>query len=127
MLHCCSVAVWACWQQSELTRPLSVPRPEALRLLATKRQNMNDATSQGDASTWEDFEARDKTNLAALPDAVRAIVEECRTQSKPASAGKGGLTVDGEEVPYPCRMYEAVPGEEELLQLQWMRIDVSIY
>lgn len=87
---------------------------------------MSDATSQGDAGTWEDFEARDKTNLAALPDAVRAIVEECRAQSKPASAGKEDLAVDGEEVPFPCRMYEAVPGEEELLQLQWMRIDVSI-
>ncbi|CAM9238283.1 unnamed protein product [Laminaria digitata] len=85
---------------------------------------MNDATSQGDASTWEDFEARDKTNLAALPDAVRAIVEECRAQSKPGS-GNDDLAVDGQELPYPCRMYEAVPGEEELLQLQWMRIDMS--
>lgn len=86
---------------------------------------MSNATFQGDADTWEDFEARDKTNLDALPDAVRAIVEECRAQSKPAS-GKDDLAVDGEELPYPCRMYEAVPGEEELLQLQWMRIDVSI-
>lgn len=86
---------------------------------------MNDAASQGYTGTWEEFEARDKTNLAALPDAVRAIVEECRAQSKPAS-GKDDLAVDGQELPYPCRMYEAVPGEEELLQLQWMRIDVSM-
>lgn len=42
-------------------------------------------------------------------------------------AGGNSVTVagdDGRELPYPCRMYESVPGEEELLQLQWMRIDV---
>lgn len=60
--------------------------------------------------------------LASLPDAVRAIVEECKAQtSKPTSTG----VTEEEEMPYPCRMYEeSAPGEEDMLQLQWMRIDV---
>lgn len=60
--------------------------------------------------------------LASLPDAVRAIVEECKAQtSKPASTAGA----EEEEMPYPCRMYEeSTPGEEDMLQLQWMRIDV---
>ncbi|CAM9318614.1 unnamed protein product [Hapterophycus canaliculatus] len=59
--------------------------------------------------------------LTSLPDAVRAIVEECKAQtSKQTSTG------EEEEMPYPCRMYEeSSPGEEDMLQLQWMRIDMS--
>lgn len=69
------------------------------------------------------YDPQDEIDLAALPDAVRAIVEECRMQSKGVVA-KPVVAEDGQELPYPCKMYESVPGEEELLQLQWMRIDV---
>eukprot|EP00752_Nemacystus_decipiens_P014168 g12599.t1 len=64
-----------------------------------------------------------EADLASLPDGVRAIVEECEAQSKQNS---GVAAPPEEEAPYPCRMYEeAGPGEEDMLQLQWMRVDMS--
>lgn len=85
---------------------------------------MSKSAPRGEVRSWSEYETRDERGLDALPDAVRAIVEECKAQSDTTSA-KHALADDGQEPPYPCRMYEEVPGEEELLQLQWMRIDVS--
>lgn len=86
---------------------------------------MEDAGAhQGSPSTWSECEAQggDGADLASLPDGVRAIVEECRAQSKQTS---GAAAAAAKEAPYPCRMYEeAGPGEEDMLQLQWMRVDV---
>lgn len=99
--------------------------------------NMDDATAREDSPTiWSDYDARggDEEDLASLPPAVRAIVEECRAQSKQPSTATtaGGAAAEGtggaaaeEAMPYPCRMYEeAVPGQDDMLQLQWMRVDV---
>lgn len=98
---------------------------------------MDDATAREDSpTTWSEYDARGggEPDLASLPAAVRAIVEECRAQSKQtfttaaaaaAAEGTGGTAEEEEAMPYPCRMYEeAVPGQEDMLQLQWMRVDV---
>eukprot|EP00903_Cladosiphon_okamuranus_P013875 g12907.t1 len=80
---------------------------------------------QGSSSMWSESKAQggDGADLASLPDGVQAIVEECRAQAKQTS-GADATAVKG--APYPCRMYEeAGPGEEDMLQLQWMRIDMS--
>ena len=85
---------------------------------------MDDAGAHGGSpSTWSEYEAQGGggADLASLPDGVRAIVEECRAQSKQTSGGAAAAN----EAPYPCRMYEeAGPGEDDMLQLQWMRVDV---
>lgn len=76
-------------------------------------------------STWSEYEAQGggEADLASLPDGVRAIVEECRAQSKQTSGPAASAAAN--EAPYPCRMYEeAGPGEDDMLQLQWMRVDV---
>lgn len=86
-------------------------------------QAMGDETSDGKSDGQPGCDPQDTTDLAALPDAVRAILGEGRMQSKGVAA-KPVVAGDGQELPYPCKLYEAVPGEEELLQLQWMRIDV---
>lgn len=85
---------------------------------------MSNKAPDGEAISCE-AQARAGNDLAALPEAVRAIVEECRAESA-GSVAKPAASADGkQELPYPCRMYESVEGEEELLQLQWMRVDVS--
>lgn len=87
---------------------------------------MGDKSSPS-VTSWSEFEARAATDLDALPEAVRAIVEEYRAeQAAAAAATKPTLAEDGRELPYTCRMYESIPGEEELLQLQWMRLDVRV-
>ncbi len=81
---------------------------------------------QDSPANWSEHEARGggEEDLAWLPDATRALVEECRAQSKhPVGGAAAGSAEEGP--PYTSRLYEeAVPGEEDLLQLQWMRIDV---
>lgn len=84
---------------------------------------MSGANPHRDVESWSDYEDRDGTDLAALPEAVRTIVEECRALSKDVSRSEE-LAEDGQVLPYPCRLYESVEGEDELLQLQWMRVDV---
>ena len=89
-------------------------------------QSMEDAgTNQSSTSTLSEYGALDGSgaDLASLPDGVRAILEECRAQSKTSGAPAAPAA---KGAPYPCRMYEeAGPGEEDMLQLQWMRVDVS--
>lgn len=84
---------------------------------------MGDARARlSSPSTWSEYEAQGggEADLASLPEAVRAIVEESRAQTKQTSG-----VASAKEAPYPCRMYEeAGPGEEDMLQLQWMRVDV---
>lgn len=88
---------------------------------------MEDGRHSPSVSSWCEFESQASADLTALPAAVRAIVEECKAeQAAEAAAAKTVVTEDGRELPYTCRMYETVPDEEELLQLQWMRIDVCI-
>ncbi|CAM9462188.1 unnamed protein product [Ectocarpus fasciculatus] len=87
---------------------------------------MGDITSQkNEFSSWSDLESRGggEADLASLPAAVRAIVEECRVKSTNPPPPEQQA---GEVLPYPCRMYEeSIPGEEGMLQLQWMRLDMS--
>lgn len=91
-------------------------------------ESMDDTTSQkNEFSSWSDLETRGggEADLASLPAAVRAIVEECRVKSTNPPPPEQQA---GEVLPYPCRMYEeSIPGEEGMLQLQWMRLDVSTY
>ena len=86
---------------------------------------MDNAGAHEDSpATWSEYEARGggDEDLALLPDATRALVEECRAQSR-QTVGAAGDVEEG--LPYTSRLYEkAVPGEEDLLQLQWMRVDV---
>lgn len=80
---------------------------------------------KGPPSTWSGYEARGEgeEDLASLPEAVQAIIEECRAQK--SNQTSAAAAVVAAEAPYPCRMYEeAEPGEEDELQLQWMRVDV---
>lgn len=88
---------------------------------------MSDESPAG-INSWAEFDqTRESTDLSSLPEAVRAIVEQCRAQQDAeAAAAKSAITEDGLKLPYTCRMYESVPDEEELLQLQWMRIDVRV-
>lgn len=82
-------------------------------------------THQESPPNWSEYDARGvaEEDLTWLPDATRALVEECRAQSKQPNGGAAGSPA--EALPYTRRLYEkAVPGEEDLLQLQWMRIDV---
>lgn len=87
---------------------------------------MGDTTSQkNECSSWSDSIGGGEADLASLPAAVRAIVEECRAKSTNPPPPEEQA---GEVLPYPCRMYEeSVPGEEGMLQLQWMRLDVSTH
>lgn len=83
---------------------------------------MDEENSRRGAQTWSEYESQRQQDEAALPDAVKAILEACRDRSNETSLS----SEDREKLPYPCRIYEAVQGEEELLQLQWMRVDVSV-
>lgn len=92
-------------------------------------EKMDDAGAhESSPSTWSKYESqgRDEADLASLPDAVRAIVEEGRAQSKQTSgAAKAAAAAAANEAPYTHRLYEeAAPGEDDMLQLQWMRVDV---
>lgn len=69
-------------------------------------------------------EVESTTDLAALPDAVRAVLEEFRAQATASSTKPPSSAGESQDLPYTCRLYESVPGEEDLLQLQWMRLDV---
>lgn len=71
-------------------------------------------------------EVGSRTDLAALPDAVRAVLEEFRAQAATSSTKPPPSVGDSHDLPYTCRLYESIPGEEELLQLQWMRVDVRM-
>lgn len=71
-------------------------------------------------------EVGSRTDLAALPDAVRAVLEEFRAQAAASSTKPPPSVSDSQDLPYTCRLYESIPGEEELLQLQWMRVDVRM-
>lgn len=85
---------------------------------------MSDVTSQknGRSSRGVRDLQGESAELAALPDAVKAIVDECKAQT---SREHSEAAPDDEEMPYTCRMYEeSTPEEDEVLQLQWMRIDV---
>lgn len=112
--------------------------------------NHTPPSTPGDIRTWSQFEAArassaagenrsqsssassscssDSSNAPQLPEAVRAIIEQCKAQQQHEQQQTATTNVGGEAgqaLPYPCRIYESLPGEEDLLQLQWMRIDVS--
>ncbi|CAM9117135.1 unnamed protein product [Scytosiphon promiscuus] len=87
---------------------------------------MDDAVSQDNgrsSRSGHEHHGGGAAELASLPDAVRAIVEECKAQT---SNSISTAAAEEDEMPYPCRMYEeTTPGEEDMLQLQWMRVDMS--